>query len=95
MTKIFGAQNTGRPQEIFSNASGKPSAILRSSASPKSSSRNMIGCGMRPELPGYRDICSARSSACISHGACGNTCPVSSSDFRLEMTAAQPAAAAS
>jgi hypothetical protein len=48
MTNIFGEQNTGRPQEIFSNASGKPSAILRTCASPRSSSRNMIGCGMVP-----------------------------------------------
>ena len=46
ITNIFGAQNTGLPQEIFSNASGKPSAIFRTSASPRSSSRNMIGCGM-------------------------------------------------
>jgi hypothetical protein len=27
LTSIFGAQNTGRPHEIFSNASGKASAI--------------------------------------------------------------------
>jgi hypothetical protein len=46
MTNIFGAQNTGLPQEIFSNASGKLRQILRTSASPRSSSLNMIGCGM-------------------------------------------------
>ena len=46
MTNIFGAQNTGLPQEIFSNVSGKLKQILRTSASPRSSSLNMIGCGM-------------------------------------------------
>jgi hypothetical protein len=47
ITKIFGAQNTGLPHEIFSNASGNPNAIVRTWASPRSSSENMIGCGMR------------------------------------------------
>jgi hypothetical protein len=47
IAKIFGAQNTGRPQETFSNAPGKSNAIRRSSARPKSSSRNMIGWGTR------------------------------------------------
>src|SRR6185312_15795631 len=46
MTNIFGAQNTGLPHETFSNASGKPRQISRTSANPGSSSRNMIGCGM-------------------------------------------------
>ena len=50
MTNIFGAQNTGLPQEIFSKAPGKPRQILRTSASPRSSSRNMIGCGMRASV---------------------------------------------
>src|SRR6476620_9709504 len=52
MTKIFGAQNTGLPHEIFSNASGNPSATLRTSATPGSSSWNMIGCGMSATLSG-------------------------------------------
>ena len=94
MANIFDTKNAGLPWETFSNASGKPRAIVRTSARSGSSSRNMIGCGMSPSYP-LRDICSARSSACISHGACGNTCPVSNSDFRFDMTAAQPADAAS
>lgn len=94
MANIFDTKNAGLPWETFSNAPGKLSAIVRTSARRGSSSRNMMGCGMSPSYP-LRDICSACNSACISHGACGSTCPVSNSDFRFDMTAAHPAAAAS
>ena len=64
IANIFGTQNVGRPWETFSNASGKPSAMVLSSARPGSSSWNMIGWGMKAKGSCADRICRAPPIAC-------------------------------